>query len=32
MSYEKMGARVVGQHVGEVDGTPRVLPLLQCPL
>lgn len=30
--YEKMGARVVGQHVGEVDGAPRVLPLLQCPL
>lgn len=26
--YEKMGAQVVSQHIGEVDGQPRILPVL----
>ncbi len=27
--YEKMGARKVGEHRGEVDGLPRILPVLE---
>ena len=27
--YERMGAKKVGEVVGEVDGQPRVLPLLE---
>jgi GNAT superfamily N-acetyltransferase len=27
--YERMGAKKVGEKVGEVDGQPRVLPLLE---
>ncbi len=27
--YEKMGARTVGQRVGEVDGQPRRLPIME---
>ena len=27
--YEKMGARIVGQHIGEVDGQPRLLPIME---
>lgn len=30
--YEKMGARTVGQHVGEVDGQPRRLPIMEISL
>ena len=27
--YERMGAKVVGEHVGEVEGQPRILPVLE---
>lgn len=30
--YEKMGARKVGEHHGEVDGHPRILPILEINL
>ena len=30
--YERMGAKVVGEHVGEVDGQPRILPVLEMVL
>jgi GNAT superfamily N-acetyltransferase len=30
--YERMGAKVVGKHVGEVDGQPRILPVLEMVL
>jgi GNAT superfamily N-acetyltransferase len=30
--YEKMGARKVGEHVGEIDGRPRILPVMEKPL
>jgi GNAT superfamily N-acetyltransferase len=30
--YQRMGARVVGQHVGEVDGQPRILPVMELSL
>ena len=30
--YEHMGAKKVGEAVGEVDGQPRVLPLLEIML
>lgn len=30
--YEKMGARKVDEHRGEVDGQPRILPILQMDL
>jgi GNAT superfamily N-acetyltransferase len=30
--YERMGAKKVGEIVSEVDGQPRVLPLLEIPL
>jgi predicted N-acetyltransferase YhbS len=30
--YEKMGAQKVGEHRGEVDGQPRILPVLEISL
>ena len=30
--YEHMGGRVTGQQIGEVDGAPRVLPILEFDL
>ncbi len=30
--YEKMGAYNVGEHPGEVDGQPRILPVMQMDL
>ena len=30
--YEKMGARKVGEHHSEVDGQPRILPLMEINL
>jgi ribosomal protein S18 acetylase RimI-like enzyme len=30
--YEKMGARLVGQHVGAVDDQPRILPVMEISL
>ncbi len=27
--YEKMGARKIGEHRGEVDGQPRILPVME---
>jgi hypothetical protein len=30
--YERMGAKVVGDHVGEVDGELRILPVLEMVL
>lgn len=30
--YEKMGARKVGEHRGEVDGQPRILPVMEINL
>jgi hypothetical protein len=30
--YEKMGARQVGEHHTEVDGQPRVLPVMEVGL
>lgn len=30
--YERMGARKVGERVGEVDGQPRILPVLEMSL
>ena len=30
--YERMGARKVGEHHGEVDGQPRILPIMEINL
>jgi GNAT superfamily N-acetyltransferase len=30
--YEKMGARIVGEHHGEVDGESRILPVMEMRL
>ena len=30
--YEKMGARIIGEQHGEVDGQPRVLPVMEINL
>lgn len=30
--YEHMGAKVVGEYVGEVEGQPRILPVLEITL
>ncbi len=30
--YEKMGARQIGEHRGEVDGVPRILPVMEIRL
>ena len=30
--YERMGAKIVGERIGEVDGQPRVLPALEVTL
>lgn len=30
--YEKMGARKIGEHHGEVDGHPRTLPIMEIAL
>ena len=30
--YERMGAKIVGEHVGDVKGQPRILPVLEISL
>ena len=30
--YERMGAKKIGEHRGEVDGQPRILPVLEMVL
>ena len=30
--YERMGAKKIGEHIGEVEGQPRILPVLEMTL